>query len=63
MDTDLWKLPSELFCSSSKLSQDRSEICSYWKPWPYSTNWGYYPTGVCGLLVTAIATLVVVGRL
>jgi len=31
--------------------------------WPYSTNWGYYPTGVCGLLVTAIATLVVVGRL
>jgi Zn-dependent protease with chaperone function len=31
--------------------------------WPYSANWGYYPTGVCGLLVTAIATLVVVGRL
>ena len=31
--------------------------------WPYSTNWGYYPTGVCGIVVTAIAALVVVGRL
>ena len=31
--------------------------------WPYSANWGYYPTGVCGFVVTAIAALVVVGRL
>ena len=31
--------------------------------WPYSSNWGYYPTGVCGIVVTAIAALVVIGRL
>ena len=22
--------------------------------WPYSTNWGYYPTGVCGAVVTDV---------
>ena len=31
--------------------------------WPYSTEWGYYPTGVCGAVVMAMAVLVFVGRL
>jgi hypothetical protein len=31
--------------------------------WPYSHQWGYYPTGVCGLAVFIIAALVFFGRL
>jgi hypothetical protein len=31
--------------------------------WPYSPEWGYYPTGICGLVVVVIATMIVVGRL
>jgi hypothetical protein len=31
--------------------------------WPYSVNWGYYPTSACGLAVVLMAVLAVVGIL
>ena len=31
--------------------------------WPYSTKWGYTPTGACGVIALTMAALVVVGRL
>jgi uncharacterized protein DUF3309 len=31
--------------------------------WPYSHQWGYYPTSVCGLVVLVMAALVLIGRL
>jgi hypothetical protein len=31
--------------------------------WPYSHNWGYYPTSVCGVVVFVMAALVLIGRL
>jgi hypothetical protein len=31
--------------------------------WPYSRKWGYFPTSACGVAVTGIAALVLVGRL
>jgi len=31
--------------------------------WPYSTSWGYYPSGGLGLLVIVLLILVVTGRL
>ena len=31
--------------------------------WPYSVKWGYYPTGVCGLVVLTLAALAIIGRL
>ncbi len=30
--------------------------------WPYSANWGYYPSGGLGLVVLIIAILVLTGR-
>jgi len=30
--------------------------------WPYSTGWGYYPSGVLGLLFIVILILVLAGR-
>lgn len=30
--------------------------------WPYSADWGYYPSGGLGLLLVLIIILVVVGR-
>jgi hypothetical protein len=30
--------------------------------WPYSTSWGYYPTGGLGLLLLAIVLLLVLRR-
>ena len=29
--------------------------------WPYSTGWGYYPTGGLGLILLLIIVLAVVG--
>ncbi len=29
--------------------------------WPYSTGWGYYPTGGLGLLLLVIIVLALVG--
>ncbi len=31
--------------------------------WPYSSGWGYYPTGGLGLLLLIIIVLLVLGRL
>ena len=30
--------------------------------WPYSSGWGYYPTGGLGLLLIILVVLVVLGR-
>ena len=31
--------------------------------WPYSSGWGYYPTGGLGLVLLIIVILLVMGRL
>jgi hypothetical protein len=31
--------------------------------WPYSTGWGYYPSGGLGLIVVILLVLVVLGRI
>ncbi len=31
--------------------------------WPYSTGWGYYPSGGLGLVVLIIVVLALMGRL
>jgi hypothetical protein len=31
--------------------------------WPYSSGWGYYPSGGLGLVVIVLLVLVVMGRL
>jgi hypothetical protein len=31
--------------------------------WPYSTGWGYYPSGGLGLVVIILLVLVLVGRI
>jgi Protein of unknown function (DUF3309) len=31
--------------------------------WPYSSSWGYYPSGGLGLLLIVLLVLVVTGRL
>ena len=31
--------------------------------WPYSRNWGYYPSGGLGLVVVILLILVILGRL
>jgi hypothetical protein len=31
--------------------------------WPYSSGWGYYPSGGLGLIVLIIVILLVAGRL
>lgn len=31
--------------------------------WPYSTGWGYYPSGGLGLVVIVLLILVFTGRL
>jgi len=31
--------------------------------WPYSSGWGYYPSGGLGLLVLIIVALALTGRL
>lgn len=30
--------------------------------WPYSTGWGYYPSGGLGLLLLVLVVLIVAGR-
>jgi hypothetical protein len=30
--------------------------------WPYSSGWGYYPSGGLGLVVVIVLILVLVGR-
>ena len=31
--------------------------------WPYSTGWGYYPSGGLGLILLIIVILVIIGRI
>ncbi|MGO4303491.1 MULTISPECIES: DUF3309 family protein [unclassified Cupriavidus] len=31
--------------------------------WPYSTGWGYWPSGGLGLVVLIVVLLVVLGRI
>ena len=31
--------------------------------WPYSRGWGYYPSGILGLILVVIVVLALVGRL
>jgi hypothetical protein len=31
--------------------------------WPYSTGWGYYPSGSLGLILVIVIILVLVGRI
>jgi hypothetical protein len=31
--------------------------------WPYSSGWGYYPSGIAGLLVVVLLILLLTGRL
>jgi len=30
--------------------------------WPYSTDWGYYPSGGLGLVLVIVLVLVLMGR-
>jgi hypothetical protein len=30
--------------------------------WPYSTGWGYYPSGGLGLLLIIVVVMLLVGR-
>jgi uncharacterized protein DUF3309 len=30
--------------------------------WPYSTGWGYYPSGGLGLVVIVLLVLILLGR-
>jgi hypothetical protein len=31
--------------------------------WPYSTGWGYYPSGGAGLILIIVVVLLLMGRL
>jgi hypothetical protein len=31
--------------------------------WPYSSGWGYYPTGGLGLIVVIVIILLLLGRI
>ena len=31
--------------------------------WPYSSGWGYYPSGIAGLIVVVLIVLLLMGRL
>jgi hypothetical protein len=31
--------------------------------WPYSTGWGYYPSGTLGLILVVVIILILVGRI
>jgi len=31
--------------------------------WPYSSGWGYYPSGILGLVVVILLILVLMGRI
>jgi hypothetical protein len=31
--------------------------------WPYSTGWGYYPSGGLGLILIIILILILIGRI
>jgi len=31
--------------------------------WPYSTGWGYYPSGALGLILIVVIVLLLLGRI
>lgn len=31
--------------------------------WPYSTSWGYYPSGLIGVVLLVVAILLLMGRI
>jgi hypothetical protein len=31
--------------------------------WPYSRGWGYYPSGIAGLIVIILIVLLLMGRI
>lgn len=31
--------------------------------WPYSRGWGYYPSGIAGVVVIVLVILLLVGRI
>ena len=31
--------------------------------WPYSTGWGYYPSGIVGVLLVVVIVMVLMGRI
>ncbi len=31
--------------------------------WPYSRNWGYYPSGTLGVVLLVVVALLLLGRL
>ena len=31
--------------------------------WPYSREWGYYPSGIVGLVVVVLIVLLLMGRI
>ncbi|HEY7904786.1 MAG TPA: DUF3309 family protein [Casimicrobiaceae bacterium] len=31
--------------------------------WPYSRGWGYYPTGIVGIVVLVVIIMLLTGRL
>ncbi|MBV1835172.1 MULTISPECIES: DUF3309 family protein [Novacetimonas] len=31
--------------------------------WPYSSGWGYYPSGALGLVVLVLVVLMIMGRI
>lgn len=31
--------------------------------WPYSTGWGYYPSGIVGLIVIVLLIMALTGRI
>ena len=31
--------------------------------WPYSANWGYYPSGLLGLVLLIVVVMLLTGRL
>lgn len=34
-----------------------------WPAWPYSANWGYYPSGTLGLVLLIVLVLAMQGQI
>jgi hypothetical protein len=34
-----------------------------WPAWPYSSGWGYYPSGTLGLVLVVVLVLALMGRI
>ena len=34
-----------------------------WPAWPYSSGWGYYPSGTLGLALVVVLVLALMGRI